>query len=357
MLISLLTTVLSNTVCFLYPAYASYKALSLPPSTLESERALERWLMYWAVVGSWTAIEAAIGWCFTWVPFYNIIKSLVFAYLALPQSEGSSYIYRAHLAPFFQEHERDIDLFLASLRGRAGSAFADALTWLWAKVRTQLNIALPHEPPAGDQAQGPLPGQPYPTGNMSAGQPPTFHDQAGGLQKLYGVAARYAASYAPAALGALSQFTDRARTEQQQQHPRSASVTSQTMEMPIPRPTPAQQAAMHPDASLRSRTFAQAQGQADPYPALGLGMASSSPGHYRPMPSQSQRSSSESLQSAQSGNGRWAEMSYEQINKSDVWSGSEGQGNRPDIQGRRSSSGRWFSWGDGKGPDPRQKTE
>jgi len=88
------------------------------------------------------------------VPFYNIIKSLVFVYLALPQSEvrhifyrgrkadkkGASYIYRAHLAPFFQEHERDIDVFLASLRTRAGSAFAEGLTWLWTVIRTQLNV-------------------------------------------------------------------------------------------------------------------------------------------------------------------------------------------------------------------------
>lgn len=110
----------STTVCFLYPAYASYKALSLPSSTLESERALERWLMYWAVVGSWTAIEAVVGFTFNWyvfasgfgswhctpslvlntggiiidgvlcrLPFYNIIKSMVFAFLALPQSEVS----------------------------------------------------------------------------------------------------------------------------------------------------------------------------------------------------------------------------------------------------------------------------
>ena len=94
------------------------------------------------------------------VPFYNIIKSLVFVYLALPQSEvryilrhqeknrsdqqGASYIYRAHLAPFFQEHERDIDVFLASLRTRAGSAFAGGLTWLWTWIRTQLNVRQPN---------------------------------------------------------------------------------------------------------------------------------------------------------------------------------------------------------------------
>jgi hypothetical protein len=57
--------------------------------------------------------------------------------------QGASYIYRAHLAPFFQEHERDIDVFLASLRTRAGSAFAGGLTWLWTWIRTQLNVRQP----------------------------------------------------------------------------------------------------------------------------------------------------------------------------------------------------------------------
>jgi hypothetical protein len=58
--------------------------------------------------------------------------------------QGASYIYRAHLAPFFQEHERDIDVFLASLRTRAGSAFAGGLTWLWTWIRTQLNVRQPN---------------------------------------------------------------------------------------------------------------------------------------------------------------------------------------------------------------------
>ena len=111
------------------------------------------------------------------VPFYNIIKSLVFVYLALPQSEvhyilqhlvknrsdqqGASYIYRAHLAPFFQEHERDIDVFLASLRTRAGSAFAGGLTWLWTWIRTQLNVRRPirllaaHSPVNQEKADAP----------------------------------------------------------------------------------------------------------------------------------------------------------------------------------------------------------
>lgn len=57
----------SNVCCFLYPAYASYKALSArPESSDESARQVERWLMYWSVVGSWTAVEAVVGWSFTW---------------------------------------------------------------------------------------------------------------------------------------------------------------------------------------------------------------------------------------------------------------------------------------------------
>jgi receptor expression-enhancing protein 1/2/3/4 len=60
--------------------------------------------------------------------------------------QGASYIYRAHLAPFFQEHERNIDVFLASLRTRAGSAFAAGLTWLWTWIRTQLNVRPVYRP-------------------------------------------------------------------------------------------------------------------------------------------------------------------------------------------------------------------
>lgn len=63
----------SNVCCFLYPAYASYKALTYPNPVQDPsgnggvERSgVERWLMYWAVVGTWTAVEAVAGWTFTW---------------------------------------------------------------------------------------------------------------------------------------------------------------------------------------------------------------------------------------------------------------------------------------------------
>jgi hypothetical protein len=178
-------------------------------------------------------------------------------------------------------------------------------------------------------------------------------------------------SYAPAAIGAMSQLANRAQPPpESQQRTRTVSGvshydTSQAMEMPIPRPTPARDS--DGTSTLRSRAFVHAAATGSPGGQWGdIG---------RPNPTQSQRSSSESLHSAQSGSGagpssgRWAEMSYEQISRDDVGSGSEGQGqgqgqgqglgqgggNRPG-QGRRTSSGRWFSWGSG-GPEQRDKSE
>lgn len=164
----------------------------------------------------------------------------------------------------------------------------------------------------------------------------------------------------------MSQLANRAQSQSQPQNDnqrvRTVSSTShydtsQTMEMPIPRPTPARDPASS-ESTLRSRAFAHAAtatasspGTTDPWADIGISQQG------RPSVPQSQRSSSESLPSAHSGNGsgRWAEMSYEQINKDDVSSGAEGQVNRPGVQGRRTSSGRWFSWGNG--PEQRDKSE
>lgn len=75
---------LSLTITFLYPAYASYKALQSRPrrspgtsgaataaagalSGLSgSDEQVERWLMYWAVVGVWAGVEGCVGWVLAW---------------------------------------------------------------------------------------------------------------------------------------------------------------------------------------------------------------------------------------------------------------------------------------------------
>lgn len=76
--------IVSNVTCYLLPAYASYKALSSPypviaydpqtgqatgirsPTQAEQTRQVERWLMYWVVVGVVTGVESVAGWTISW---------------------------------------------------------------------------------------------------------------------------------------------------------------------------------------------------------------------------------------------------------------------------------------------------
>lgn len=60
---SLISRYSSAVVAFLYPGYASYKTLSQRPA---SEEELERWLMYWSVLGCVMAVEYTTEWVVSW---------------------------------------------------------------------------------------------------------------------------------------------------------------------------------------------------------------------------------------------------------------------------------------------------
>jgi hypothetical protein len=65
----------------------------------------------------------------------------VFLYLASPSTSGTPYVYNTLLAPTFAEHEREIDAFLANLRGRAGTGARGGLGWLWDTIRKALGVS------------------------------------------------------------------------------------------------------------------------------------------------------------------------------------------------------------------------
>ncbi|KAI0752546.1 TB2/DP1, HVA22 family-domain-containing protein [Daedaleopsis nitida] len=111
MLFYLLFRVISATTAFLYPGYASYKTLSQRPA---SEAELERWLMYWSVLGCIVAVEYVAEWLVSWLPLYYPLKTLFLLYLALPQTSGSAWLYHTQLRPFFAAHESEIDSALAT---------------------------------------------------------------------------------------------------------------------------------------------------------------------------------------------------------------------------------------------------
>ncbi|CDO77745.1 hypothetical protein BN946_scf184993.g8 [Trametes cinnabarina] len=131
MLLWLTFRIISATTAFLYPGYASYKTLSQRPA---SEADLERWLMYWSVLGCIVAVEYVAEWLVSWLPFYQPIKTLFLLYLALPQTAGSAYLYETHLRPFFAAHEKEIDSTLAQSKAYLYSYLQRLLRRAWEHV-------------------------------------------------------------------------------------------------------------------------------------------------------------------------------------------------------------------------------
>ncbi|ORX37915.1 TB2/DP1, HVA22 family-domain-containing protein [Kockovaella imperatae] len=378
MVLGMLARLSSNVCCFLYPAYASYKALSMTPeSSPEAMAQVEKWLMYWSVVGTWTAVEAAVGWTFTWLPFYSVIKAVVFIYLSSPQSGGSSWIYRTQLAPFFRDHETDIDGFLTSLKGRAGTAVSEAIQWAWNKAKTQLNVSPNSENTGSHQPAVPT------------HQPPSMQDPASGpALQLYGLLSRYAGQYLPVALSALQAAAASNRSRQDRDSTPVAMQVPESMAMPTPRVNQADHT-----GSLRSRTYQQASapqsqsGSHDPRddhnsswsrsplptpPSFGNSQfpggsphrpGMSLPGSRDGSDGLSAHSSQESLgrASASTSASRFGGESYEHVNRDEVRNISQsefGQGTptgRPAMTDKRRGS--WFGWGGASPNQGRAKAE
>ncbi|KAF8597576.1 hypothetical protein BDV93DRAFT_527350 [Ceratobasidium sp. AG-I] len=122
---------ISITGAFLYPTYASYKTLSRRPT---SEAELERWLMYWSVMGCVTGIEMVAEWMIRWIPLYWYLKTIFLLYLALPQTQGATKLYTARLQPVLKHYEPQIDASVARLRSRAYVFMREKLNELWARV-------------------------------------------------------------------------------------------------------------------------------------------------------------------------------------------------------------------------------
>ncbi|KZT02422.1 uncharacterized protein LAESUDRAFT_407438 [Laetiporus sulphureus 93-53] len=103
-------TMISNLTCawfaFMLPCYSTWKSLSHRPV---SEPELERWMMYWSVMGAFVAFEYVVEWLVDWLPFYYEAKTVFLLFLSLPQTQGSTWVYTAFMHPFFTVKEADID--------------------------------------------------------------------------------------------------------------------------------------------------------------------------------------------------------------------------------------------------------
>ncbi|TFK30813.1 hypothetical protein FA15DRAFT_684022 [Coprinopsis marcescibilis] len=151
MFVSFISRVLSAWFAFLLPSFATFKALSRLP---HSEPEVQRWGMYWAVVGWFVAFEYLAEWVISWFPFYWELKTLFFLYLALPQTQGSTFIYKNYVQPFLTKNEAALDEGINALQSNALAFIQQKVTDILGLITRSLNKQ------GAAQGQGQQNGQP-----------------------------------------------------------------------------------------------------------------------------------------------------------------------------------------------------
>ncbi|KAJ1973533.1 hypothetical protein H4R34_005043 [Dimargaris verticillata] len=109
MVFYLLGRLVCHAIGYVYPVYASYKVLKSQHSTAE----LTHWLTYWMVMGLFVPLEFVADTFIFWLPFYNIFKVLLVAWLVLPQTKGANYVYDVLIKPWLVQNEEEIDRYLS----------------------------------------------------------------------------------------------------------------------------------------------------------------------------------------------------------------------------------------------------
>jgi receptor expression-enhancing protein 1/2/3/4 len=181
MIMSLVSHIICAWFAFLIPSYSTFKALSHRPL---SEPELERWAMYWSVVGAFVAFEYVAEWLASWLPFYWEVKTLVLLFLALPQTQGSTFVYNTYLRPFFSKNEADLDDGISAVQRNALTFLQTRLSGLWELASNRLNKTHPSTQSAA------------PTGSSNAPNGISLQSAIGLFQ-----------AYAPSALGGLKAHT------------------------------------------------------------------------------------------------------------------------------------------------------
>jgi receptor expression-enhancing protein 1/2/3/4 len=110
MFMSLVSHILCAWFAFALPSYSTYKALAHSASA-DTLQALST---YWAVIGAFLAFEQSLGLFLSWLPFYWELRTVFLLYISLPQTQGSTYVYKTCLEPWFSKNEADLDVAMVS---------------------------------------------------------------------------------------------------------------------------------------------------------------------------------------------------------------------------------------------------
>lgn len=95
---------LCNLLGFLYPAYASFKAVESPDKDDDTQ-----WLTYWVVYAFFNVLEAFSDVILFWMPFYYSLKFGILIWLFLPNTRGADVVYKIILQPLMAANQDRFD--------------------------------------------------------------------------------------------------------------------------------------------------------------------------------------------------------------------------------------------------------
>ncbi|KAJ7978389.1 HVA22-like protein [Quillaja saponaria] len=95
------------------PVYSTFKAIE---NKSPSEQ--QRWLLYWAAYGSFSAAEMFAEKVLSWFPLYYHMKFAFLLWLQLPTINGARQLYMTHLRPFLLKHQARLDQVVEFVYGQ-----------------------------------------------------------------------------------------------------------------------------------------------------------------------------------------------------------------------------------------------